>query len=298
MTSDDTTRTLRRRLETGPLLVVPGAANALTARVIEDLGFEAVYVTGAGVANTYLGVPDIGMVTLTELAANVAAIRDVVDIPIIVDADTGFGNAINIRRTVSVLERAGADALQFEDQVEPKRCGHFEGKELVSVGQMAQKLRAARAARRNDDLVLIARTDARAVEGFESAVDRLRRYVEAGADVTFLEAPETAEEVLAVPGLVDVPQLINLVEGGKTPLLPLTELASFRIALFANLALQAAVHGMQAALTVLRELESFPPADMVAPWSERQRLVGKDYYDALSRRYADDSNGDTEGAAS
>lgn len=281
-----TTAILRRRIEAGPLLVVPGAANALAARIIEDLGFEAVYVTGAGLANTYLGVPDIGLVTLSELAANVAAIRDAVDIPIIVDADTGFGNAVNLTRTVRLLERAGADALQFEDQVEPKRCGHFEGKEIVSAEQMRQKLRAASDARSDADLVIIARTDARAIEGFDAAVDRLRTYVDAGADMTFLEAPVSVEEVMAIPRLIDVPQLINLVEGGRTPMIPLSELSGFRIALFANLSLQAAVRGMQVGLRALKETGSFPPPELFAPWAERQRLVRKDHFDGLSRRYA------------
>ncbi|HET6241847.1 MAG TPA: isocitrate lyase/PEP mutase family protein, partial [Arthrobacter sp.] len=248
-----TTRALRTRLAEGPLLVAPGAANALAARVIEDTGFEAVYVTGAGIANSFLGVPDIGLVTLTELAAHVEAIRDAVALPLIVDADTGFGNALNVRRTITVLERAGADAVQLEDQVSPKKCGHFEGKQIIPAAEMVQKIHAAVDARTNKDLVIIARTDARAVEGFEAAVDRARLYAEAGADVTFLEAPQTRQEVLAVPGLLDVPQVINLVEGGRTPQLSLEELSGFRIALFANVALQASIKGMQRALGALRQ---------------------------------------------
>lgn len=286
MTLHNPTRELRRRVEAGPLLVVPGAANALTARVIQDLGFEAVYITGAGVANTYLGVPDLGMVSLSELAAHVAAVRDAVDIPIIVDADTGFGNAVNISRTVRVLERAGADALQFEDQVEPKRCGHFGDKEVISAKEMEQKLRSAQYARSNDDLVIIARTDARAVEGFASAVERLQGYVAAGADVTFLEAPQSVEEIRAIPTAIDRPQLINLVQGGLTPIPPVAELGEYRIALYANLALQAAVRGMQQALTALRDTGAFPDESLFVPWAERQRLVGKPHYDELSRRFA------------
>ncbi|AUS77464.1 carboxyvinyl-carboxyphosphonate phosphorylmutase [Actinoalloteichus sp. AHMU CJ021] len=285
--SQTTASALRHRVTHGPLLAVPGAANALAARVIEDRGFEAVYVTGAGLANTYLGVPDIGLVTLTELVSHVAAIRDAVSVPLVVDADTGFGNAVNVTRTVRLLERAGADAIQLEDQAAPKRCGHFDGKELVPALEMVGRVRAAVDARRDDDLLVIARTDARAVEGWDAALDRAHRYVEAGADMIFVEAPRTEEEVRALPSALPVPQVVNLVEGGRTPLLPLSELGGFRIALFANVALQAAVRGMSTALDRLRETGSLAEvADQLAPWSERQRLVGKPAYDELSARYA------------
>lgn len=279
---------LRRRVEDGPLLVCPGAANALTARVIEDLGFEAVYVTGAGIANTWHGAPDIGLVSLSELAAHVAAIRDAVELPLIVDADTGFGNPLGVERTVKVLERAGADAVQLEDQVSPKKCGHFEGKQVIPAAEMVQKVRAAVDARRDDDLLVVARTDARAVEGFEAAVERAARYAEAGADVTFVEAPQTVEELQAVPArLPGIPQVVNLVEGGRTPLLPLVELADFRIALFANAALQGALRGMQRVLGVLRETGSLAGAlDDLASWEERQRIVRKPEFDERERRYA------------
>jgi 2-methylisocitrate lyase-like PEP mutase family enzyme len=281
-----TTRRLRRRVTEGPLLVVAGAANALAARVIEDVGFEAVYVTGAGVANTFLGAPDIGMVTLTELASHVSAIRDAVGLPLIVDADAGFGNAINVRRTVTVLERAGADAIQLEDQVEPKRCGHFDDKQVIPTAEMVQKIHAAVDGRRDDDTVIIARTDARAIEGFERSIERCLRYAEAGADLTFLEAPQTVDEVLAIPRAVLVPQVINLVEGGKTPIVALDRLTDFRIALFANLALQASIRGMQRALTSLRRTGTIPVnGDVIVPWTERQRIVDKPRYDELEERY-------------
>jgi 2-methylisocitrate lyase-like PEP mutase family enzyme len=282
-----TTARLRKRVSGGPLLLVPGAANALTARVIEDLGFEAVYVTGAGIANTFLGLPDVGLVTLTELAAHVAAIRDAVDLPLLVDADTGFGNAVGVGRTVRSLERAGADAIQIEDQLAPKKCGHFTGKQLIPAEEMAQKIQAAADARTNGELLLIARTDARAAEGFDAAIDRAGRYAEAGADVTFVEAPETAEEVRAIPRRLALPQLVNLVEGGRTPLLPLDELAEFRIALFANAALQGAIRGMQRVLSALRRTGSLEAAlDDLAGWEERQRIVKKPHVDALESRYA------------
>jgi 2-methylisocitrate lyase-like PEP mutase family enzyme len=277
---------LKQRLDTGPVLACPGAANALTARLIEEAGFEACYVTGAGIANTYLGAPDLGLVTLSELAGHVGAIRDAVSLPLIVDADTGFGNPIGVQRTVRVLERAGADAIQIEDQAFPKRCGHFAGKQLISAEEMEAKIKAAVDAR--DDALIIARTDARAVEGFDAAVERARRYAAAGADVTFVEAPQTEAELLAVPErLAGIPQVVNLVEGGRTPLLPLSRLGSFRLALFANAALQAAVLGMQRALADLHRTGSL--ADITSHlvgWGERQRVVRKPEFDVLEQRYA------------
>lgn len=276
---------LRERISTGGPVLVPGAANALTARVIADLGFEAVYVTGAGIANTYLGVPDIGLVTLTELVGHVAAIRDAVGLPLVVDADTGFGNPVGMTRTIRELERAGADAVQIEDQANPKRCGHFDAKQLIGVDEMVQKVRAAVDVR--TDALIVARTDARAGEGWESAVERARRYAEAGADLTFVEAPQTVEEIRELPHLLPVPQVLNLVEGGRTPMLPLDELDGFGMVLFANAALQGAVRGMQRVLSALKETGSLAAAtDDLAPWAERQRLVGKPEYDELESRYA------------
>jgi len=280
-------RWLRDRVTAGPLLVLPGAANALTARIIEDIGFEAVYVTGAGIANTFLGAPDIGLVSLPELSAHVAAIRQCVALPLIVDADTGFGNALGVAHTVRELERAGADAIQLEDQLSPKKCGHFAGKQLVATSEMVQKLHAALDARRDADVLLIARTDARAVEGFNAAIDRAAAYLEAGADVSFVEAPETEDEVHAIPRRLHAPQVINLVDGGRTPMLPLTDLNEFRIALFANAALQGAIKGMQRVLDVLHRTGSLAVArEDLATWDERQRLVGKPAYDELEQRYA------------
>lgn len=285
--AETTTQLLRRRITTGPLLVVPGAANALTARLVEEAGFEAVYVTGAGIANTFLGLPDIGLVTLTELTAHVAAIRDATDLPLIVDADTGFGNAVSVRRTVRDLERAGADGIQLEDQLFPKRCGHFGGKQLVGTEEMVQKIHAAVDARRDDDLVIVARTDARATEGFDAAIDRAAAYREAGADVTFVEAPQTIEEVHAVPERLACPQLVNFVEGGKTPFVPLEDLQGYSIALFANAALQGAIKGTLQVLDGLRATGSLDAvAHQLTGWQERQRLVAKPFYDALEERYA------------
>lgn len=270
----------------GPL-VLPGAANALAARVIEDIGFEAVYVTGAGIANTFLGAPDIGLVTLSEVAEHVAAITEAVRLPVVVDADTGFGNAVGVRRAVRLLEGAGAAAIQIEDQVSPKRCGHFEGKSVVATAEMVQKVRAATEARRDPDTVIIARTDAAATHGLDAAIERANAYVRAGADVTFVEAPVSTADTLRIPRLVPAPQLVNLVHGGLTPTMPLDQLGDFAIVLFANAALQGAVQGMQKVLGELHRTGSLAGAqDDLASWSERQRIVRKPEFDELDLRYA------------
>jgi 2-methylisocitrate lyase-like PEP mutase family enzyme len=285
-----TASVLRARVASSPRLgplVLPGAANALAARVIEDTGFEAVYVSGAGIANTFLGVPDIGLVTLSEVAEHVAAITEAVGLPVVVDADTGFGNAVGVRRAVRLLERAGAAGIQIEDQVFPKRCGHFEGKSVVATEEMVQKVRAATQARRDPDTLVIARTDAAAVHGLDAAIERANAYVEAGADVTFVEAPVTTADLLRIPRKVPAPQLVNLVHGGLTPALPLDQLGDFAIVLFANAALQGAVHGMQKVLGELHRTGSLAGVhDDLASWSERQRVVRKPEFDELGIRYA------------
>jgi 2-methylisocitrate lyase-like PEP mutase family enzyme len=225
---------LRRRLEEKGILLAPGVYDALTALIAEQAGFEALYLTGAGIAYTRLGRSDIGLVTASEVADTLANICDRVRIPVIVDADTGFGNALNTARTVRAFERAGAAAIQLEDQVTPKRCGHLDGKALVSPGEMAGKLRAALDARSR--ALIVARTDAVAVEGFEPALERAERYLEAGADVLFIEALRSVEEMKLVTTrfAARVPLLANMVEGGKTPVLKADELQAlgFSIAIF------------------------------------------------------------------
>jgi 2-methylisocitrate lyase-like PEP mutase family enzyme len=269
-------------------LLVPGAPNALAARIVADLGFKAVYLTGAGLTNMFLGMPDLGFMDLTQLVQHTLAVRNAVELPIIVDADTGFGNALNVGHCVRMLERAGANAIQLEDQRLPKRCGHFAGKELVPPSEMANKVKAAVDARR-DGVLIVARTDARAGEGFQAAIDRAALYIEAGADVTFVEAPETLDEVRRIPQLLSVPQILNLVIGGKTPIEDASSIADmgYAVALYANAALQGAIQGMQAALGMLHKqgqlTESAGPA---ASFQERQRLVQKPAFDALERRYA------------
>ena len=283
-----TRKTLRKLAEARRGVLVPGAFNALSARVIEDLGFEAIYVTGAGVTNMWFGLPDQGFMGLHEIADHTARIRDAVALPLIVDADTGFGNALNVRHTVRVLERARADCIQFEDQVAPKRCGHFSGKEVISTEEAVAKIKAAVDARTDPDLLIMARTDAAATLGFEAAIERARKFSEAGADILFVEAVETADEIRRLPQLLDKPQLMNMVIGGKTPIFGTDELGQlgYGIVLYANAALQSAVAGMQKALTVLRDAHRIDedPA-LVAPFKERQRLVGKPAWDAMERRY-------------
>ncbi len=269
-------------------VLVPGAFNALSAKVIEDLGFEAIYVTGAGVTNMWLGLPDQGFMGLAEIADHTARIRDTVSVPLLVDADTGFGNALNVYHTVRTLERAGADCIQLEDQVAPKRCGHFNGKEVVSTEEAVSKIKAAVDARRDPNLLIMARTDAAATHGFEAAVERAQRFAEAGADILFVEAVTSAEEIRALPKRLATPQLMNMVIGGKTPIFDAEQLGAlgYGIVLYANAALQGAVAGMQKTLTVLRDEKSVQEASgLVATFAERQRLVGKPAWDALEKRF-------------
>lgn len=279
----------RSRLDAGGAVLMPGAANALAARIIADLGFEAIYLSGAGLTNTYLGLPDMGFVGLAELVAHTAAIRDATDLPIVVDADTGFGNALNVRHTIRALERAGASAVQIEDQVSPKRCGHFSGKDVVGIDEARSRIKAAVDARQDPNLLILARTDARTTQGFDAAIERAQAFIEDGADITFIEAPESLEEIRAIPGrLTGTPQLVNLVVGGKTPIVDLAALDAmgFSLVLYANVALQGAIYGMQAALGQLKSEGKMGEEGPVASFAERQRLVGKPFFDALEKRYS------------
>jgi 2-methylisocitrate lyase-like PEP mutase family enzyme len=286
---DSCNRRLRDLLRARKAVLLPGAANALTARVIEDLGFAAIYVTGAGVTNTFLGMPDIGLISVSELANHVGAMREAVALPLIVDADTGFGNALNVGRTIQTLERAGANAIQLEDQDFPKRCGHFSGKSVIARAEMVQKIHAAVDARNDPDLVIMARTDAIAINGFDEAMERAAAYIEAGADMTFVEAPRSKEQIADIPKRLPVPQLINIVAGGLTPMIPRDELESmgYAMVLYANAALQASIAGMQKVLGQLKERGSLAGmANELASFEERQRLVQKPQFDALEKKYS------------
>ena len=270
-------------------LVLPGAYDALSARIIESQGFEAVYLTGAGFANSGLGVPDIGLVTVSELRDHVARVADVVSIPLVVDADTGFGNAINMRRTIRMLERAGASAVQIEDQVFPKKCGHFSGKDVISLNEMIQKIHAAVDARDSNELQIIARTDSRAVFSLDVALERAAAFKEAGADIIFVEAPESIEEMRIIGKSSDLPLVANMVEGGKTPLKTVEELSAlgFSIALFANAALRSAQKAVTETMSELKETGSTNGVlHALSGWEDRQNAVGKSYFDELESKYS------------
>lgn len=237
----------------GPLLV-PGAYDALSARLVEAAGFDATYMTGFGATASLLGMPDVGLLSMSEMVDNAGRMARAVDVPLISDADTGYGNVINVARTVQEFERAGVAAIHLEDQVAPKRCGHMTGKQVVPVSEMAEKVAAAVAARRDPDFVLIARTDARAVEGLDAALERAAAYRQAGADVLFVEAPESESEIVEVAkAFPDVPLLFNWVERGFTPMLPMERIVElgFAVVLFPVATLFSATLGMQRYLAEL-----------------------------------------------
>ena len=279
---------LRQKIAAKSGLLVAGASNALAARIIEQQGFEAVYLSGAGLTNAFYGIPDLGFVGLGDLVRHTSAIRDAISIPIIVDADTGFGNALNVRHTVRSLERAGANAIQLEDQIMPKKCGHFKDKSVVDAAEMVSKIRAAVDARESSDCLIIARTDSRAIYGLDHALERAQLYAENGADITFVEAPESVEELQRIASELTCPQIVNVVIGGKTPSLSQAEFArmGFGMVLYANAALQGAMRGMTNALSHLREhgeLKEDP--HLVATFEERQKFVQKPFFDELDKRY-------------
>jgi 2-methylisocitrate lyase-like PEP mutase family enzyme len=280
---------LKTRLARRDAMLLPGCPNALAARIAEDLGFEAAYVTGAGVTNMFLGLPDLSFVNLSQIADHVAAMREATNLPLIVDADTGFGNAVHVGRTVKVLERAGASCIQLEDQVFPKRCGHFDGKEVIPTDEFVGKIKAAADARTDPDFLIMARTDAIACTGFEDAVERANAALEAGADCLFIEGPRSREEIERIPRSADAPMLINLVYGGNTPILTQQDLRQmgYAMVLYANAALQAAITAMQRTLGEIKRTGSIEGVmSELATFEERQRLVNKPLYDALEQRYA------------
>ncbi|MFZ4530195.1 MAG: isocitrate lyase/PEP mutase family protein [Alsobacter sp.] len=224
---------LRARLAQPPIVVAPGVYDALTASLAATAGFEALYLSGAAIAYTRLGRPDIGLVSMAEVVDVLSMVCERVGTPVIVDADTGYGNALNVQRTVQLFERAGAAAIQIEDQTFPKRCGHLADKGVVPVGEMTGKIRAAVDARRSSATLIVARTDAVAVEGFQPAIDRALQYREAGADLLFVEAPRSRDQLAALTAALggSVPLMANMVEGGQTPVLPATELQALGFAL-------------------------------------------------------------------
>ena len=250
---------LRAALRAPGLIVAPGAHDGLTARLVADAGFPAVYMTGAGTA-AVSGFPDFGLLTMTEMVANAARLARATPVPVIADADTGYGNELNTFRAVQEYERAGVAGIHIEDQVAPKRCGHLEEKEIVPVDDWLAKLRAAADARQDPDFLLIARTDARAVVGFDEAIARANAALDAGADMAFVEAPETLDELAAVPRLVRGPCLLNIVHRGRSPAVDLrqAEAMGYRLAIIPALLLMATIGACDAALAALREEGRYP----------------------------------------
>ncbi len=284
------TARLRVLLAQPDLLVAPGAYDALSARLIAQAGFPAVYMTGFGTAASVLGQPDVGLLTMSEMVARAAALAAVVgDLPLIADADTGYGNPINVRRTVREYERAGVAAIHIEDQVWPKKCGHMEGKQVIPSDEMVQKIRAAVDARQDPDFVIIARTDANAVYGLEDALQRGRAYRDAGADVIFIEAPRSMEELRSIAqAFPDVPLLYNWAESGKTPLLSLEEIHAlgFKLVIFPVSLLFAATRTLLDLLEVLKQGKTpTARADGTVTFAQFTDHVGLPDIQALERRY-------------
>ncbi len=282
---------LRTLLAQPGALVAPGAFSGLSAKMVEQAGFSAVYASGAGVANNLLGQPDVGLLTMTEMLEQIRHMTAATSLPLVADVDTGYGNPINVHRTVQEFEAAGVAGIQIEDQVMPKRCGHFEGKEVVSTSEMVAKLQAALEARRDADLLVIARTDARAKLGLEEALDRAVRYLEAGADMVFVEAPTSVEElqeITKLPGWT----MANMVEDGKTPLLTAEELSEigFKFVIFPNTASRAAMRSMEDVLCLLkREGGSGGFRDRLVSMADRNRITGLDAIGDLESRYLNNS---------
>ena len=270
------------------LLVAPGCFDGLSARLVEEAGFEAAYLSGGAVARS-MGLPDIGLVTMSEVIERAAQVVAAVKIPVIADADTGYGNAINLVRTVREYERVGVAAIHIEDQITPKRCGHLEGKEVIPLGEMESKLAAALAARTDPDFCMIARTDARGVFGFDDAIKRGQTFAKLGVDAVFVEAPQSEEELEAIPRAIpNVPLLVNVFKGGKTPMLPVERLEKmgYRIAIYPSETQRAGIYAMRQALGLLRREGTTEAMDSaLTTFKERDKVVGLDDWQALEKKY-------------
>lgn len=281
-------QSLKRLLQRDKLLVAPGCFDGLSARLVEEAGFEAAYLSGGAVARS-MGIPDIGLVTMSETIERACQVVSAVKLPIIADADTGYGNAVNLVRTVREFERAGVAAIHIEDQITPKRCGHLDGKEVISITEMANKLKAALRARTDDNFCIIARTDARGVHGFDDAIERARVFAKLGVDAIFVEAPQSEDELAEIPRrLPGVPLLVNVFKGGKTPMLPMARLQGmgYRIAIYPSETQRAAIHAMRRALTTLkREGSTESIDDSLTTFKERDKVVGLDDWQKIENEY-------------
>src|SRR6185436_13205576 len=281
-------QTLKKLLNRKQLLVAPGCFDGLSALLVHEAGFEAAYLSGGAVARS-MGIPDIGLVTMSEAIERAVQVVSVVSIPVIADADTGYGNAVNLVRTVREFERVGVAAIHIEDQITPKRCGHLDGKEVIPVAEMEAKLQAALAARTDPDFVIIARTDARGVNGFDDAIERARVFARVGVDAIFVEAPQSEEELAEIPRrLPGVPLLVNVFKGGKTPMLPMERLEKmgYRIAIYPSETQRAAIHAMRNALATLKREGTTESIDTtLTTFKERDRVVGLDEWQSIEKQF-------------
>jgi 2-methylisocitrate lyase-like PEP mutase family enzyme len=281
-------RKLKQLLARRQLLIAPGVFDGLSARLVEEAGFEAIYLSGGAVARS-MGVPDIGLLTMSEVIERAAQVVSAVKIPVIADAATGYGNAMNLVRAVREFERAGVAAIHIEDQVTPKRCGHLEGKEVISLAEMEKKLIAALESRTDPDFAIIGRTDARAIHGLKDAIQRGKSFAGLGVDAVFVEAPESEAELETIArSITEVPLMVNMFKGGKTPLLPASRLEKmgFRIAIFPSETQRAAIHSMREALTLLkRDGSTEAMDDRLTTFKERDRIVGLEEWERLERQY-------------
>jgi 2,3-dimethylmalate lyase len=278
---------LRELIARGGYTMVPGAYDTLTARLVEQAGFDAVYLTGGGYSRAS-GYPDIGLLTMSENLAFIGRTVEAVQIPVIADADTGYGNAVNVIRTVREYEKSGVAGFHIEDQVSPKKCGHYEGKAVIPCAEMVGKIRAAVDTRRDPDLVIIARSDARAVEGLQAAIDRVNACLEAGADVGFVEAPQNLEELRIVGRSLSKPALVNVFEGGKTPMVPARDLEAmgFRLGIYPSQTHRAAIRAAQKVLAALKQDGDTTRVEPdLATFQEREEAVGTAAWRALEEKY-------------
>jgi len=281
-------QTLRQLLKRNKLLVAPGCFDGLSARLVQEAGFEAAYLSGGAVARS-MGIPDIGLVTMSESIERAVQVVSAISIPIIADADTGYGNAVNLVRSVREFQRAGVAAIHIEDQITPKRCGHLDGKEVISLAEMELKLKAALAARSDPDFCIIARTDARGVNGFDDAVKRANAFAKLGVDAIFLEAPQSEEELAEIPKRVtNIPLLVNVFKGGKTPMLPMDRLEKmgYRIAIYPSETQRAAIHAMRTALSTLKREGTTESIDAnLTTFKDRDKVVGLDDWNKIEREF-------------
>jgi len=275
-------------LKRDKLLVAPGCFDGLSARLVEEAGFEAAYFSGGAVARS-MGLPDIGLVTMSEVIERAAQVVSAVKIPVIADADTGYGNAINLVRTVREYERVGVTAIHIEDQITPKRCGHLDGKEVISLPEMIKKLEAALASRADPDFCIIARTDARGVHGLDDAISRARAFAQLGVDAVFVEAPQSESELEQIPrALPNIPLVVNVFKGGKTPMLPAERLEKmgYRIAIYPSETQRAGIYAMRQALSLLKRKGTTEAMDeALTTFKERDTIVGLDDWQELERKF-------------